>query len=488
MPPRRSPAVGPPRQRSARDALAFALLVSCALANLWLLAPREAAAETIGDALAKAYANNPDLDEQRANVRVRDEDVPKATTGMRPRASLSANGGPGRTTLRQPAGFDQRDNRIYTDDKYSGLPKNGTVGVQQPLFDGGKTENSVRQAELGVFAARAGLRQSEQETLQKAATAYMNVLRDTAVVSLRNKNILVLVEQLRVTRDRQQFGEVTMTDVAQAEAALAQARSDYAGAQSSLENSIADYHQVIGEDPKRLEPARTLEHMLPKSREEAIAIALVEHPGVIAALHQVDAAESAVKVAEAALMPTLSVGAQVMREYDSYLNYPGTKQYSLTLSGQLNVPLYQGGGEYSGIRQAKEQLGQVRMHASVQRAAVRAAVVQAYSQLNAATAAVTFNEIAVKSAETALRGVRDEAAFGQRTTLDVLNAQQALLKVRVDLVTAQRDRIVGSYAVLSAIGSLSAQTVDLDVVAYDPSVHFEQVKNKWIGIDTPGGQ
>ncbi len=166
-------------------------------------------------------------------------------------------------------------------------------------------------------------------------------------------------------------------------------------------------------------------------------------------------------------------------------HYPGTKQYSLTLSGQINVPLYQGGGEYSGIRQAKQQLGQVRMHASVQRNAVLAAVVQAYSQLNAATAAVTFNEIAVKSAETALRG---EAAFGQRTMLDVLNAQQALLKVRVDLVTAQRDRVVGSYAVLSAIGSLSAQTVDLDVVAYDPSVHFEQVKNKWIGTDTPGGQ
>jgi outer membrane protein len=476
-----------PRPRSARDALTFALSVSCALANLWLLTPREATAEMIGDALAKAYVNNADLDEQRANVRVRDEDVPKAATGMRPRASLSVNGGPGRTAVRQPAGFDQLNNRLYSDDKYSGLPKNGTLGVQQPLFDGGKTENSVRQAESGVFAARYGLRQSEQETLQKAATAYMNVLRDTAVLALRKRNILVLVEQLRVTRDRQHFGEVTMTDVAQAEAALAQAHSDYAGAQSSLENSIADYCQVIGEGPKRLEPAKSLEPMLPKSREDAITIALVEHPSVVAALYQVDAAEAAAKVAESALMPTVSVGGQLMQQYDSYLNYPGTKQYSLTLSGQLNVPLYQGGGEYSGIRQAKEQLGQARIHASVQRNAVRTAVVQAYSLLNAAKAAVTFNQIAVKSAETALRGVRDEAAFGQRTTLDVLNAQQALLKARVDLVTAQRDRVVGSYAVLAAIGRLSSQTVDLDVATYDPSVHFEQVKNKWIGTDTPDG-
>ena len=345
----------------------------------------------------------------------------------------------------------------------------------------------MRQAESGIFAARAGLRQSEQETLQKAATAYMNVLRDAAVVDLRKRNISVLVEQLRVTRDRQRFGEVTMTDVAQAEAALAQARSDYAAARASLENSLADYHQVVGEEPKRLEPARALEPMLPKSREDAITTAMVEHPGVVAALHQVDAAEAAVKVAESALMPTVSVGAQVMQQYDSYLNYPGTKQYSLTLSGQLNVPFYQGGGEYSGIRQAKEQLGQARIHVSVQRDAVRYAVVQAYSQLKAATAAMTFNEVAVKAAETALRGVRDEAAFGQRTTLDVLNAQQALLKARVDLVTAQRDRVVGSYAVLAAIGDLSAQTLTLEVARYDPSVHYERVKNKWIGVDTPDG-
>ncbi len=470
-----------------RVARPLAMIVATALASSAMIDCGAASAETIGAALAKAYANNADLDEQRANVRVRDEDASKAAAGMRPRASASVNGGPGRTILRQPAGFGEFNNRVYSDDQYSGIPKNGTLGVQQPLFDGGKTNNSVRQAESGMFAARAGLRESEQQTLQKAATAFMNVLRDTAVVALRRKNILVLVEQLRVTRDRQQFGEVTMTDVAQAEVALAQAHSDYAGAQASLENSVADYHQVIGEEPKHLEPAGTLESMLPKSRDEAIALAMVDHPEVVAALHQVDAAEAAVKVAEAALMPTVSVGAQVMQQYDSYLNYPGTKQYSLTLSGQLNVPLYQGGSEYSGIRQAKEQLGQARIHASVQRNAVRAAVVQAYSQLNAAKAAVTFNEIGVKSAETALRGVRDEAAFGQRTTLDVLNAQQALLKARVELVTAQRDRVIGSYAVLAAIGDLSAKTLNLEVTTYDPAVHYEQVKTKWIGLDTPDG-
>ncbi len=463
-------------------AFLLALLAFCVTSDA------RAVAETMRGALAKAYLNNAELDEQRAAVRVRDEDAPKAATGMRPKVSLSVNGGPQRTGIRQPAGFDQFNNRLYSDDKYSGLPKNGTFGVTQPLLDGGKTDASLRQAESGIFAARAALRQTEQEALQNAATAYMNVFRDSAVVLLRKNNISVLSEQLRVTRDRQQFGEVTMTDVAQAQAALAQARSDFVAAQNALENSVANYVQVIGEAPARLEPTRAQDAVPPKSRDEAIEAAMVEHPNVIQALHQLDAAEAAVKVAESALMPTVSVGVQVIQQYDSYLAYPGTKQLSGQFLGQLNVPIYQGGGEYSGVRQAKEQVGQAHSHVAVQRRAVRAAVVQAYSQFATAKAAIAFNEVAVKAAETALRGVRDEAAFGQRTTADVLNAQQDLLNARVNLVTAQRDRVVGSYAVLAAIGRLTARNLELDVREYDPSIHFEQVKDQWIGLSTPDGR
>jgi outer membrane protein len=458
---------------------------TAALAVLAVLAPCCAVAETIRDALQKTYANNADLNEQRANVRVRDEDIPRAFAGMRPRASLSLNGGPQRTGIRQPAGFDQFDNRLYSDDKYSGLPKNGTLSVMQPVFDGERTMNSVRQAESGVFQARAVLRQSEQQALQNGATAYMNVLRDTAVVDLRKNNIAVLQEQLRVTRDRQRFGEVTMTDVAQAEAALAQAQADYAAAQGALENSVANYVQVVGAAPKRLEPAPALERLLPRSRDDAIRAALVEHPNIVAAEHQVDAAEAAVRVAESQLSPTASVGVQVIQQYDSYLGYPGTRQVSGQLVGQVSVPLYQGGGEYAGIRQAKEQLGQARIHADVQRFAVRAAVVQAYSQFTTAKASIAFTNVAVRAAEAALRGVRDEASVGQRTTYDVLKAQQDLLNARVNLVTAQRDEVVGSYAVLAAIGRLSLETLDLAARAYDPNIHYEQVKGKWIGVSTP---
>jgi len=460
---------------------------AAALAILLSLRVGGAGAETMRGALLKTYHTNPDLDEQRANVRVRDEDVPKAAAGMRPNAGFQNNGGPQRVGIKQPAGFGQYGNRAYTRDEYSGLPRNLTFSVMQPLFDGGKTTNSVRQAESGVLAARAGLRQAEQDALQKGATAYMNVLRDAAVAQLRKNNITVLQEQLRVTRNRREFGEVTMTDVAQAEAALAQARSDHEAALGALQNSIANYVQVVGEEPKRLEPAPPLEALLPQSRDDAIRAALVEHPSIVSAEHQVDAAESAVHVAEAALLPTASIGAQAIQTYDSYFGYPHTRQTSALLVGQLNVPLYQGGGEYAGIRQAKEQLGQARIHADVVRAGVRAAVVQAYSQYSTAKAAIKFNAVAVKSAETALRGVRDEAAFGQRTTYDVLKAQQDLLGARVNLVTSQRDMVVGSYAILAAIGQLSLETLDRESPAYDPSVHFDQVKGKWIGLSTPDG-
>jgi outer membrane protein len=456
-----------------------------AVAALLWLGVSPALGETMRGALARTYHNNPDLEEQRANVRVRDEEIPKAAAGMRPKTGFSFSGGPQRVGIKEPSGFNQYGDRAYLNDKYSGLPKNATFSVTQPVFDGEKTTNSVRQAEAGVLAARAGMRQAEQQALQNGATAYMNVLRDTAVVHLRKNNISVLQEQLRVTRDRQQFGEVTMTDVAQAEAALAQARSDHAAAQGALENSIANYVQVVGEAPTRLEAAPPLKNLLPKSREDAISAALVEHPNIVAAEHQIDAAEAAVHVAEAALAPTASIGVQVIQTYDSYFGYPNTRQSSGQLLGQLNVPLYQGGSEYAGIRQAKEQLGQARIHADVQRFAVRAAVVQAYSQYGTAKAAITFNSVAVKAAETALRGVRDEAAFGQRTTYDVLKAQQDLLNARVNLVTSQRDEVVGSYAVLAAIGRLSLETLDLDAPAYDPNIHYEQVKGKWIGFSTP---
>jgi len=314
------------------------------------------------------------------------------------------------------------------------------------------------------------------------------VLRDTAVVDLRKNNIAVLEQQLKQTQDRFQVGEVTRTDVAQAESSLAQARTDLYSAEAILKNSVASYRQIIGADPGRLDPGRSVETLVPKSINDAIRIALVEHPGAVAAMHQVDAAEMGVKVAESALSPTVSVGAQVSNQYDSFLGIPGTRQFSAGASGQLNIPLYQGGVEFASIRQAKEQLAQARLNADVQRDSVRASVVSNYGLLDTARASIISGQAAVKAAETALAGVREEAKVGQRTTLDVLNAQQALLNARVALVISQRDRVVASYALLGAIGRLTAQEIGLDVAFYDPNVHYEQVKTKWFGVETPDGR
>lgn len=472
-------AVDRPRARALNSLSCVVAILACACL------PASVSAETIRGALAKTYVNNPELDEQRAVVRVHDEEVPKAAAGWRPKASISINGGPQRTYIKAPAGFDQFRSRSYSQDEYSGLPRNGTFNFQQPIFDGWKTTNSVRQAESMVEASRQALRQTEQEILEKGATAYMNALRDAAVANLRKKNIEVLRIQLRVTRDRNEFGDVTQTDVAQATAALAQAQADSAAADGALQNSLAVYRQVVGEEPRKLEPATPLESILPRSQEEAITLAFADHPSLLEAEHEISAAEAAVKVAESQLLPTASVGAQVIQQYDSYFGYPGTRQFGAQLVGQLNVPLYQGGAEYSSIRQAREQLGRARIHATVLRNAVRASVVQAFSQFATAKASKSFNEKAVKAAEIALRGVRDEAAFGQRTTLDVLNAQQALLNARVNLVTSQRDLVVGSYTLLGALGHLSVNELNLDVVPYRPTSHFDQVKDKWVGISAP---
>jgi outer membrane protein len=460
-----------------------------AAASSVLGAPPTVRAETIAAALSRAYDANPDLNQSRAGVRARDEEAPKALAGMRPKASITANAGPEYGYIRIPAGRNTNTGqRQYYSDQYLGAPSGATLNVSQAIFDGGRTASAVRQAESSVLSARASLAQTEQAILQSAAANYMNVLRDTAILDLRKSNVAVLEQQLRLTKDRFSVGEVTRTDVAQAEASLAQARSDVFAAEGLLKISIASYRQVVGVEPKRLEPAMSVEKLLPKSLNEAISISLIENPAVVAAQHQTDVAALAVKVAESALSPTLSVNAQVGPSYDSFFGLPGSRQFTASASGQLNIPLYQGGSEYASIRQAKEQLGQARLSADLQRDSVRVSVVSGFAQLETAKASIISNQAAVKAAEVALEGVREEAKVGQRTTLDVLNAQLALLNARVNLVIAQRDRVVASYAALAAVGRLSAQTLKLDVAQYDPSVHFEQIKTQWIGVDTPDGR
>lgn len=449
------------------------------LAGLLVLLGGPAGAESINSTLSRAYVNNPQLNAQRAGTRAADENVPLANAGFLPRASATGT-----------VGFAHADTQsapTLGSASTDTVPRGVGLSVTQTLFDGYRTPNSVRQAESNVLGSRETLRNIEQSVLQSAAQSYMDVLRDTAVLDLRNSNIKVLEEQLRQTQDRFKVGEVTRTDVAQAEAGLAGSRAEFYTAQSNLQNSIASYRQVVGVQPTRLEAARPIERGLPRSLQNAIEISQVEHPSVQSALHQVDAAALQVRIAEGALYPTVQVQGSVSKQYD-VSNVPNSAAFTGTVTGGVTIPIYQGGAEYATIRQAKETLGQSRLNADVTRENVRAAVISAWGLLESSKATVQSDQASVNASEIALNGVREEARVGQRTTLDVLNAQQTLLNARVALVGAQRDRVVASYAVLATAGKLSLSTLGLGIKEYNPVTHFNQVKDKWFGLRTPDGK
>ncbi len=460
---------------AAVKSLPAAPLLLCGLLLMNMAAP--AGAETMSGALARAYQGNPNLNQQRASLRATDENLPRASAGWLPTAAATAQGG-----------YNYLDGDLGNGHirKTTGPATLGFT-VNQNLFNGNRTMNSVRQAESNILGAREVTRNTEQSTLLDGSTAYMNVLRDTAILDLRKNNIIVLEEQLRQTRDRFQVGEVTRTDVAQAEASLASARSDYFTAQANLQNSVATYRQVIGVEPARLEAARPIEQLLPRAMPTAIEVAFSEHPAIQAALHNVDAAELQVKLVEGELYPTVGVTGNVQQNFSAN-GFPSEHYFNASVLGQITVPIYAGGEVFARARQSKELLAQARLQADQQRDAVRAIVVSSWGQLDTAKAVILSSQAAVRAAEIALNGIREEARVGQRTTFDVLTAQQTLLNARVSLVTAQRDRVVASYTVMAAIGKLTAANLNLTVIAYDPTIHFNQVKDKWIGLRTPDGR
>lgn len=462
--------------RSVRG-LSFAAAASALLVSLAVSSGPARAAETLESALSKAYGSNPTLNAQRAALRVSNEGVSQALSGYRPRVTGTADFG---------VSYIENNRPLARATSIRQAPRGAGIQLDQTIWNAGRTSNAVSQAEALVLAGRETLRVAEQTVLLDAATAYMNVLRDTAILNLNNNNVEVLEEQLRQTRDRFNVGEVTRTDVAQSEARLASSRSQLSVAQANIKSSLGRYRQIVGVQPKRLAPGRPLERNLPRSLDEATRISQSQHPSIIAALHNVDAADIGVKVAEAELYPSLGLSASVVHrnEFNTLNDQRGTA----SAVARLTVPIYEGGQVYSRTRQAKELAGQRRLEADITREQIRAAVVTAWGSLEASKAQTIAAQAQVLAAETALNGVREEAKVGQRTTLDVLNAQQELLSARSSLITAQRDRVVASYNVMSASGGLNARMLGLKVARHDPNLHYEQVRDKWIGTQTPDGR
>jgi outer membrane protein len=448
----------------------------------------QASATTLEESLSFAYQNNPTLNAQRALVRATDENVSQALAGYRPRASLTANAGiQSLSSFTREVGSTTPPGGVtYFTQSGQNTPRGVGATITQNLLNGFQTANRTRQAESQVLAARETLRTTEQAVLLNVVTAYMNLLRDIAILTLQRSNLEVLEEQLRQTRTRLESGNVTATDVSQSEARLAVGRTQVFSAEANEATSRAVFRQVVGFEAGRLAPASSVDRFTPNSLPGAIATGVVKHPVVVTAQHNVDVALHQVKVAEGALYPTLTLQGGVQKNYETTLNT--LESFSASVITQLSVPIYQGGAEYSAIRQAKETQGQRQLDLAAARDQARVGVIQAWSLLEAAKKSISSATGQVTAAEAALNGVREEARLGQRTTLDVLNAQQELVNARIALVTAQRDRVVNSYGVLAAIGRLSPEVLGLVVPVYSAQVHYHQVRDAWVGVRTPDGR
>src|SRR5882672_7663371 len=425
------------------------------------LAP--ALADTIEAALVRAYQNNPQLNAQRASVRATDENVPQALSGYRPRVALTAS-----------AGYQYLDTLLIsggtptaivrTDTHGTNAPRSAGMTVTQTLYNGQQTANRTRAAESQVSGAREALRVLEQTVLLSAATIYMDYLRDAAIVEVQKSNVRVLEQTLKQTRDRFNVGEVTRTDVAQSEAQLAAGRTQELTAESNLTTTRSNFRRIIGNEPQALAPGSPVDRYLPGTLPAAVDLSLVENPNVTAAMYGIDVNFLQVKIAEGALLPTVTLQASVQQSYEQTLTI--YRSFGAAAVAQVSVPVYQGGAEYALIRQSKETLAQQRLNLEQVRDQTRANVATAWGQLVAGKAQVASAQSQVAASEIALNGVREEAKAGQRTTLDVLNAQQALVNARVALVTAQHDRVVASYSVLNTIGRLSPQVLNLTTTVY----------------------
>ena len=453
------------------------MLCVVAVANLALV--DRSAAETLQEALVKAYQVNPQLNAERARQRGTDENVPQALAGYRPQivASLSA-------------GLQAVRNLLPDNTVQGATLRPWTIGltVSQILYNGNKTANSVRVAEFQVKSGREALRNVGQGVLLDAVTAYMNVLANQALVEAQRANVAVLREIKDITKRRLDAGDVTPTDTAQAEARLSRGLADLNAAEVALAISKATYTEVIGQPPSQLVPASTVDGFSPNALAAAREASSHEHPAILGAAFDVDVAQTTIKVAESSLLPTVSVQASASRAVESDPTLTTNRTDQASVIGQLNVPIYDGGTAASQTRQAKELTSQSRMVLEQVRNQTRTAVVSAWVSNEGTKIALTAAESEVRAAGIALQGVRREAAGGQRTTIDVLNAQQDLTNARTRLIQSQRDRVIASYTLLSAVGRLDVQVLKLDTPDYLPEVHYHQVRDAWHGVRTPSGQ
>lgn len=454
------------------------------LALVMLAGVQSAIAQSIRDALASAYVYNPQLNAARAALRVTNESVPQALAGYRPTITFNADIGQQHNINTTAQGSQSTTGAGRQENNQT--PGGYSFGLNQTLFNGFLTDNQVRQAEALVRAQRETLRTAEQDVMLAAVTAFMDTVRDQAILKLQKSNVVVLMEQLRQTRDRFNVGEVTRTDVAQSESRLQAAIAQVAAAEATLIASKSNYRRQIGRDPGNLDPQTPVEKTLPKSLNVSLEVGASEHPQVRAAAYNVDSAAFAIQIAEAALYPTITVTGTTSTGFNRAVGNNTFENYSVV--GRVTVPIYEGGIAPSRIRAAKETHGQNRIQVDAVRDQIRALVASTWGNLESQRAQVNAAQAQIKAAQIAFQSIKEEARVGQRTILDVLNTQQDLLNAQVALVRAQHDRTVAAYTLLGAVGRLSAEQLQLPVAVHDPTKHYEQVRDRWHGLRTPAGE
>jgi TolC family type I secretion outer membrane protein len=455
--------------------LRYGLSAVAALAFLGVGAST-AEAENLREALAQTYETNPDLAAERAGLRGTDESVPQALSNWRPEVEIDSSYGIRRR--------DREFNSSAPDIKNTDQLQQVSLSISQNLFRGFRTISEADNARNLVAAGRANLIDAEQTVLLEAVTAYINVVRDRAILSLRENNVRVLEQERQATADRFEVGELTRTDVAQADSRLAQAVSERTEAQGNLNSSNAGYVEVIGSAPGDLVRPE-LPAGLPATEEDAVQQAKTNNPVVVAQDFSGRADRDNVELIAGELLPTLTVDGKLQRNKDVLGADTITSEQSVTLN--LTVPLYQAGDVYSRIREAKQSANQSLLQLAEQERVAQESARQSWADLLSASSRIVSRNAEVTAQEIAFEGVKQEAQVGSRTVLDVLDSEQELLDSRVDLVIAQRDEIVAAYQLLQAIGRLTAEDLGLAVAIYDPKRNFRDVEDRLFGSDIMDG-
>lgn len=442
--------------------------------GMLLAAPSATFAQSLEEAFAHTYLTNPTIRAARAELRAVNEGVPQALGNYRPLISLDGSTGATHVETQDPG--DSSDGRTSL---------RAELSVVQPLYRGGRTVAATGRAKAEIQAQRAVLKTAEQSVLFEAAEAYLDVWRDQSIVKLSMNNEEVLRRQLEASRDRFEVGEITLTDVAQSESRLASATADRIEAEGDLAASRADFQRVIGMVAGTLErPPAAIE--LPESQEATVQRALADDPRIIAAQFAERAAQKSIRETEGEFLPEVQLRGSLEHQENAFSG--NSKSQEAQILAEVSIPIYQQGIVSSRTRQAKQVASQRRLEIDEARRLAQGDAIQAWEDLQTSQAQIEAFEAAVRSTEIALEGVRQENEVGARTVLDILDAEQEFLDAQVSLVAVTRDELLARYAVLTAIGRLTAADISLPVAVYDQETDYKAVRDKWYGTQAPGEQ